>query len=163
MPSHLFTHYFLTDGIKATAEWRTSLSRSKTFAAFREGVARHYNALSRSADPNEAETEQELIRPVLELLGWADYLPQQGAARNEDIPDHLLSPTPTPSGAPPPNAGRKRVTGTPKWSRRASASVFLSTPATGKKDSGPGRRTARSSDTSRRPRSSRRAAFAGAS
>ena len=26
----------------------------------------------------------------LELLGWADYLPQQGAARNEDIPDHLL-------------------------------------------------------------------------
>ena len=90
MPSHLFTHYFLTDGIKATAEWRTSLYQEKEFAAFREGVARHYNALSRSADPNEAETEQELIRPVLELLGWADYLPQQGAARNEDIPDHLL-------------------------------------------------------------------------
>ena len=90
MPSHLFTHYFLTDGIKATAEWRTSLSRSKEFAVFREGVARHYDALSRSADPNEAETEQDLIRPVLELLGWADYLPQQGAARNEDIPDHLL-------------------------------------------------------------------------
>ena len=90
MPSHLFTHYFLTDGIKATAEWRSSLSRSKEFAAFREGVARHYDALSRSADPNEAETEQDLIRPVLELLGWADYLPQQGVARNEEIPDHLL-------------------------------------------------------------------------
>ena len=31
-----------------------------------------------------------MIRPVLDLLGWTDYLPQQGAARNEDIPDHLL-------------------------------------------------------------------------
>ena len=40
--------------------------------------------------PNEAVTEQELIRPVLELLGWADYLPQQGTTRNEDIPDYLL-------------------------------------------------------------------------
>ena len=27
---------------------------------------------------------------MLELLGWTDYLPQQGASRNEDIPDHLL-------------------------------------------------------------------------
>ena len=89
MPSHLFTHYFLTDGIKATAEWKT-LSQEKEFAAFREGVARHYDALSRSADPNEAQTEQDLIRPVLELLGWAHYLPQQGVARNEEIPDHLL-------------------------------------------------------------------------
>ena len=35
-------------------------------------------------------TEQDLIRPVLELLGWADYLPQQGAAGHEDVPDHLL-------------------------------------------------------------------------
>ncbi len=31
-----------------------------------------------------------MIRPVLELLGWADYLPQQGTTRNEDIPDYLL-------------------------------------------------------------------------
>ena len=90
MPSHLFTHYFLTDGIKATAEWRTSLYQEKEFAAFREGVALHYDALSRSSEPNEAQTEQDLIRPVLELLGWADYLPQQGAARNEEIPDNLL-------------------------------------------------------------------------
>ena len=31
-----------------------------------------------------------MIRPVLDLLGWTDYLPQQGSIRNEDIPDHLL-------------------------------------------------------------------------
>lgn len=90
MPGQLFTHYFLTDGIKATPEWQASLDQPEAFAAFRNGVARHHDALSRSRNPNEAATEQDLIRPVLELLGWADYLPQQGAARNEDIPDHLL-------------------------------------------------------------------------
>ena len=40
--------------------------------------------------PNEAVTEQDLIRPVMELLGWSDYLPQQAAAGHEDVPDHLL-------------------------------------------------------------------------
>ena len=90
MPGQLFTHYFLTDGIKATPEWQASLDQPEAFAAFKDGVARHHDTLSRSRDPNEAATEQDLIRPVLELLGWADYLPQQGVARNEDIPDHLL-------------------------------------------------------------------------
>ena len=90
MSGQLFTHYFLTDGIRATPEWQASARRPGDFAAFRESVLRRYEALARSADPNEAVTEQDLIRPVLELLGWADYLPQQGTARNEDIPDHLL-------------------------------------------------------------------------
>ena len=90
MPGNLFTNYFLTEGIKATAEWRTSISDSTAFAAFRNGVRQRYDALSGSEGPNEAVTEQELIRPVLELLGWADYLPQQGTTRNEDVPDYLL-------------------------------------------------------------------------
>ena len=56
--------------------------------SFRDGVRERYESLSGSADPNEAVTEQELIRPVLELLGWADYLPQQGtgAARRHPRP-----------------------------------------------------------------------------
>ena len=90
MPGNLFTNYFLTEGIKATAEWRASISDSTAFAVFRDGVRQRYDALSGSEGPNEAVTEQELIRPVLELLGWADYLPQQGATRNEDVPDYLL-------------------------------------------------------------------------
>ena len=90
MPGNLFTNYFLTEGIKATAEWRTSISDSTAFAAFRNGVRQRYDGLSGSEGPNEAVTEQELIRPVLELLGWADYLPQQGTTRNEDVPDYLL-------------------------------------------------------------------------
>ena len=90
MPGNLFTNYFLTEGIKATAEWRASISDSTAFAVFGNGVRQRYDALSGSEGPNEAVTEQELIRPVLELLGWADYLPQQGTTRNEDIPDYLL-------------------------------------------------------------------------
>ena len=90
MPGQLFTHYFLTDGIKATAEWKASLGQPEAFAAFRNGVARHHDALSRSRNPNEARTEEELIRPVLELLGWTEYVPQPSAAGHEDIPDHLL-------------------------------------------------------------------------
>ena len=90
MPGQLFTHYFLTDGIKATAEWQASCAQPEAFAAFRDGVARRLDALSRSQEPNEAATEQDLIRPVLALLGWVDYLPQQSVAGNADIPDHLL-------------------------------------------------------------------------
>ena len=90
MPGQLFTHYFLTDGIKATAEWQASRAQPEAFAAFRDGVRLRYDALSRSQEPNEAATEQDLIRPVLALLGWVDYLPQQSVAGNADIPDHLL-------------------------------------------------------------------------
>ena len=87
MSGQLFTRYYLTEGIRSTTRWHSSAANAE---AFRNGVQLSYDALKQSHDPNEAVTEQELIRPVLELLGWTDYLPQQGAARNEDIPDLLL-------------------------------------------------------------------------
>ena len=87
MPGRLFTDYFLTDGVKATPEWSASAA---AFEAFRESAAQALAPFAEYDHPNEAWTEQDLVRPVLESLGWADYLPQQGAARNEDIPDHLL-------------------------------------------------------------------------
>ena len=90
MLGHLFTHYFLTDGIQATPEWKASISQPKAFAKFRNDILHVYKGFSGFQEPNEAVTEQKLIRPILELLGWVDYLPQQGASRNEDIPDHLL-------------------------------------------------------------------------
>ena len=86
----LFTEYFLEEGIRATPEWSASVAAREEFESFREGVREKYEALSGAAEPNEAVTEQELVRPVLELLGWEDYLPQQGTAGGEEIPDHLL-------------------------------------------------------------------------
>ena len=90
MPGQLFTHDFLTHGIRATIEWKDVVDRPAVFAAFRDGIRSRYEAFATFHDPNEAVTEQELIRPVLELLGWTEYLPQQGAIRNEDVPDLLL-------------------------------------------------------------------------
>ncbi len=90
MPGQLFTHYFLSDGIAATNAWRACVGQPQAFSAFRNGVSAIFDAFSHYQNPNEAVTEQDLIRPLFELLGWRDYLPQQGAARNEDIPDYLL-------------------------------------------------------------------------
>ncbi len=90
MAGQLFTHYFLTEGIQATSDWRNLISQSDTFDSFRDGIRQSYEDLSHAQDPNEAQTEQDLIRPVLDLLGWTDYLPQQATTGHEDIPDHLL-------------------------------------------------------------------------
>ena len=90
MPGQLFTQYFLTDGIKETDDWNSSATQPEAFAEFKDEIRQLLDALSQSVEPNEATTEQDLIRPVLELLGWTDYLPQQGTSGQEDIPDHLL-------------------------------------------------------------------------
>ena len=90
MPGQLFTEYFLTDGIQATAEWRECLDQPQAFTAFKEALSARIAWFTQFASPNESLTEQDLVRPALDLLGWTDYLPQQGTERNEDIPDHLL-------------------------------------------------------------------------
>ena len=90
MQGQLFTQYFLSDGIRSTRDWGATFAHPDAFNDFRDGVRRLFDSFSLYQDPNEATTEQELIRPLLELLGWADYLPQQGTTRNEDIPDLLL-------------------------------------------------------------------------
>ncbi len=90
MPGQLFTQYFLTDGIRHTLEWEASVGQPQAFTVFAGAVAERFEAFSCYGSPNESVTEQDLIRPVLALLGWIHSLPQQGTARNEDIPDHLL-------------------------------------------------------------------------
>ena len=46
--------------------------------------------LSSFHSPNESDTEQEIIVPILKLLGWHDYLSQQGTQGREEVPDYLL-------------------------------------------------------------------------
>ena len=95
MPGQLFTEYFLTDGIKQSDEWRDSVADSQLLDALRAAVSGKFNKVDMFDQPNEATTEQELIRPVLEILGWRDYLPQQSATGGEDVPDNLLFPDET--------------------------------------------------------------------
>ena len=90
MPGQLFTSYFLEEGIRHTGAWQASLSQPADFDAFRAQALALLENAAAFHTINEASTEQELIRPLFDLLGWADYLPQQGSDHNEDIPDHLL-------------------------------------------------------------------------
>ena len=90
MNGQLFTQYFLTDGIMATPHWKRSVAEPGAFTAFRDTMVRKLQAFSGVETLHEAATEQELVRPLLEALGWRDYLPQQGASGHEDVPDHLL-------------------------------------------------------------------------
>ena len=89
MPGQLFTEYFLTDGIRHTQERR---AQGQAAADFPDAARCLFQDFSQSQDPNEAETEQDLILPLLRLLGWTEYLPQQGTARREDVPDFMLFP-----------------------------------------------------------------------
>ena len=87
MPGQLFTQYFLTDGIRATPERR---AQAPAFAAFHKEARRLFHDFANFHNPNETQTEQDLIRPLLQLLGWTDDLPQQTTSGGEDIPDLLL-------------------------------------------------------------------------
>ena len=90
MTGQLFTQYFLTEGITATAEWEESCFEEQAFSAFKRSLSDILSKISTKSNPNESVTEQEVVRPILELLGWLEYLPQQGADSNQIIPDHLL-------------------------------------------------------------------------
>ena len=87
MPGHLFTEYFLTDGIRATPERQ---SQRPAFVAFRDAARRLFQDFAAYHEPNETQTEQELIRPLLQLLGWTDDISQPTAPGGEDRPDLLL-------------------------------------------------------------------------
>ena len=89
MPGQLFTSYFLAEGIETTPEWEALNGQEAELAAQLRHV---YSEFTKYNLPNEATTEDDLIIPVLELLGWVDHLPQQGSGRNADIPDYLLFP-----------------------------------------------------------------------
>ena len=86
----LFTGDFLGEGIAELDEWEAfddsalnSLENAlrAIFAGFRIG-----------GTPNESETENHLIWPVLERLGWTARLPQQNLSAHgrQDVPDGLL-------------------------------------------------------------------------
>ena len=90
MSGQLFTRYFLTDGIRSTKNWDAAFADLDAFNRFRASACRLLETLCRYEDSNEATTDRDLIGPRLELLGWADYLPQQRTTHGQGIPDLLL-------------------------------------------------------------------------
>lgn len=90
MQGSLFTRDFLLEGIKDTDAWR-GLS-VEDVAAVRDGVRGVFKSFPIDAAANESVTENDLIFPVLRLLGWEHILTQQSASRKgrQDVPDALL-------------------------------------------------------------------------
>lgn len=84
----LLPRHVLDRGLTDLAAW--SAVPDAAVDAFERRIAPLLLAMRHAAQPNEAETESELILPVLRALGWYS-LPQQSAgARREDRPDALL-------------------------------------------------------------------------
>ena len=83
----LFTQDYLVDGIAGTAQFK-----GVDAATTRESLEAIFKGFPHATGPNEATTESDLIWPILEALGWSDYLTQQNlsAKGRVDVPDGLL-------------------------------------------------------------------------
>ena len=88
MSNTLFSQSFLEAGLRETPEYQQI---SPDFLSrFRQNLQGPYNnLLNNYQDPNEAQTEDALIRPVLDLLGW-NYLPQEPIPGGSKVPDYTL-------------------------------------------------------------------------
>ena len=88
MSNTLFSQSFLETGLRETPEYQQI---SPDFLSrFRQNLRVPYHDLIQNyQDPNEAQTEDALIRPVLEMLGW-NYLPQEPIPGTSKIPDYTL-------------------------------------------------------------------------
>ena len=74
----LFTRDFLLEGIRETESW-LQLDPA-TVETFRLQAAAAVTALSLRKNPNEAQTEDDLVYPLLERLGWAERDVQPNAS-----------------------------------------------------------------------------------
>ncbi|WP_024538075.1 Eco57I restriction-modification methylase domain-containing protein [Comamonas badia] len=91
MQGQLFTQDFLQRGVLETPAWQALGDES--LAAFEQGLAAIFAGRDIASVLNEAQTESEIIAPILALLGWGDAsLPQVNLSvkRREDVPDWLL-------------------------------------------------------------------------
>lgn len=91
MQGQLFSYDFLSRGVLEIPP--SQVLDAQTLAAFEQALHAVFAPYRADSQINEAQTESEIIYPVLELLGWqGDYLPQVNLSgrRREDVPDCLL-------------------------------------------------------------------------
>ncbi len=86
----LFANDFLRDAVARLDDWRElDADALNTFEASARNI---FNRFPMTQTPNEGQTEDDLIWPVLAQLGWTTHLRQQNlsAQGREDVPDGLL-------------------------------------------------------------------------
>ena len=86
----LFTSDFLTETIRGVSEWNTLDDTG--LDQFGAAIRAVFDRFPIAQTPNESQTEDDLIWPILEELGWTDSLRQQNLSPKgrEDVPDGLL-------------------------------------------------------------------------
>jgi hypothetical protein len=87
---NLFTRDYLAEGIDGTTAW--SLLDEEKFRLQKRRLSELALAFLGNRRPNEAETEKDLIWPIMESLGFEDMLVQQNLSTKgrKQIPDALL-------------------------------------------------------------------------
>ena len=86
----LFSNDFLRDAVTRLDDWRDI--GDGALATFEASVRDVFEGFPFASSPNENQTEDDLIWPVLGQLGWTASLRQQNlsAQGREDVPDGLL-------------------------------------------------------------------------
>jgi hypothetical protein len=86
----LFTRDFLVEGIKAAAAWQALDDHA--VESFRASARSLLDGLAARRNPNEAQTEDDLVYPLLEAVGWhhRDVQPNASVKARHDVPDALL-------------------------------------------------------------------------
>ena len=91
----LFTEDFLNEGIRGTEAWRSLTPEA--MATFREALQVIVKKVADPARLNEAQTEDRIVKPILQSLGWdacywvQERLETKGRA---NVPDYLFFGTP---------------------------------------------------------------------
>ena len=94
MQGQLFTQDFLLRGIRDTPPYQDL--DAADFSHFSTELKALFANTTSASTLNEAQTEQQLINPMLALLGWQGaHLPQVNlsVSGREDVPDWLLFPS----------------------------------------------------------------------
>ena len=62
------------------------------FSAFRKGLRKVFKSFLRDKNPNERQTADDLVLPILSLLGWDDVIQEQNlsAKGRYEVPDGLM-------------------------------------------------------------------------
>ena len=86
----LFVNDFLCESVTESPDWQAI--DVKTLVTFDASARDIFNRFPTSKTPNESQTEDDLIWPVLGKLGWTVSLRQQNLSAHgrEDVPDGLL-------------------------------------------------------------------------
>ena len=86
----LFTSDFLIETIQSASDWADV--NDAAIEAFRKEVQKVFERFPVSLKPNESQTEDDLIWPILKRLGWVEALRQQNLSPKgrDDVPDGLL-------------------------------------------------------------------------